>query len=574
MEKTMKPTPSRIKSIAAVLAAVICLQTAAHSETRKIAVLPFDKLNKEKNDELDTLVTGISETLSGALSTVDEFIIIDTNRIKRHILENAEFKQAIGEDYGKDMDKLREIAAGKLETDYIIYGSFQKIGNQIQINAKFMDVKTGKIMSGVSVYGRYPDEIFMLQEKLAREIMAGITGRPADQGNKISDYTSSTDNYDAYQCYIKGRAEQVKYNISSYARAVDYYTKALKFDPGYALAWAGLSEVHALWGFQVKYARGDWKPYLKLAVEEGRKAVKFGPTLYQAHRALAMSYLNNAEFGKSQESADEAYRLNSRDAETLQIMAQLKNFGYKEMAREGTESNRYIIQALEIDPELIIARWSLAHSYSMLGENKKAIGEFMKILAINPEHAPSLNSIALIYYDEADYSKCLEFALRAVKADPGTAHHHYILGLAYYRLNKADRAESALNDAIAIYPEYTEAIICLGHIYRQKQEHSAAIKLYQKALKNEPNNIEANFSMGLTYYDMKSWNQALFAFEKTVSFDPKHREAWNLIAACYRNLGQWEKAYNSYNRVLELEPGNSEARKLRDDSYNKWKSGK
>jgi hypothetical protein len=57
--------------------------------------MPFDKLNKEKNSELETLTVGISETLSGALSTVDNFIIIDSDRVKRHLLNNASFKQTI-----------------------------------------------------------------------------------------------------------------------------------------------------------------------------------------------------------------------------------------------------------------------------------------------------------------------------------------------------------------------------------------------------------------------------------------------------------------------------------------------
>ena len=75
---------------------ITLLQGALSAANYKIVVLPFDKLNKEKNAELDTLTVGISETLSGALSTVDNFVVIDSNRVKRHLLESAEFKQAIG----------------------------------------------------------------------------------------------------------------------------------------------------------------------------------------------------------------------------------------------------------------------------------------------------------------------------------------------------------------------------------------------------------------------------------------------------------------------------------------------
>ncbi len=576
-EITMKLKNFRIKPLIAALASVILFQTALIADTYKIVVLPFDKLNKEKNDELDTLVMGISDTLSGALSTVDGFIIIDAGRVKRHLLENAEFSMAIGSDGTKDMEKLRELAKDKLDSDYIISGSFQKIGGKIQLTAKFINVSSGKVMQGVSVNGKYPDEIFTLQEKLAREIMQKITGRSDEKGtsenDKIADYTQSTGNIDAYKNYIKGRAEQIKYDISDYPKAVDYYKKALKFDKKYALAWAGLSEVHALWGYQIKYANGDWEPYLKLAVEEGIKAVEFGPTLYQTHRALSMAYLNNSEFDKAQLYIDEAYRLNNRDAETLQIKAQLKNYGYAEMAKEGTESNQYIKLALEYNPELIIAKWSLAHSYSTVGNKQMALKEYMEVLDINPRHAPSLHSIALIYYDLQDYNNCINYAIKTVEADSKTAHHHYTLGLAYYQLKDWEKSEIALNDAVTIDPDYVNAIITLGLVYYNKAEYPMAISLYQKVLKKDPNNLLGNYNLGLAYYQQKNWNIAITTFQKTVQIDPNYVDAWYSMANCYWYMKQWEKAYNAYNKVLEIDPNNTEARKWRDDSFTKWKTG-
>jgi len=59
----MKPKKSRIKPLIAAIASIILFQAALVADTYKIVVLPFDKLNKEKNDELDTLVMGISDTL-------------------------------------------------------------------------------------------------------------------------------------------------------------------------------------------------------------------------------------------------------------------------------------------------------------------------------------------------------------------------------------------------------------------------------------------------------------------------------------------------------------------------------
>ncbi len=467
------------------------LQSSLSAENFKIVVLPFDKLNKEKNAELETLTVGISETLAGALSTVDNFVVIDSNRVKRHLLESAEFKQAIGVETG-DIENLRELTKDKLNADYIVYGSFNKIGNNIQLSAKFMNVSSGEVLKGSNVHGKYPDEIFNLQEQLAKDLTDKISGKSSSQQqNSIEEYSKSTGNYTAYQYYIKGRMEQIQYDVKNYPVAIENYKKALQYDPKYALAWAGLADVNALWGYQIQYAKGNSAPYLKIAIEHGKKAVEFGPNLYQTHRALSMAYLNNSDFDNAQKEIDEAYKLNKQDAETMQIMGQLKNYGYKDMGTEGTESYKYIMESLALNPELIIAKWSLAHSYSTINKNDLALKEYLGILNINPKHAPALHGIALIYYGMQDYEKAVEYAIRVVAADPKTAQHHYTLGLSYYQLKRWDEAIASFENAIKLDPKYEDAIYSIGSSYWFQNKWDKAVKYYNRVLEINPNNTEA-----------------------------------------------------------------------------------
>ncbi len=479
------------------------LQGALSAQSFKIVVLPFDKLNKEKNIELDTLKLGISETLSGALSTVENFVVVDTNRVRRHLLENAEFKQDIGVEAG-DIEKLREMSRDKLEADYLVYGSFNKIGKNIQLNAKFMNISTGEIVKGSNVHGKYPDEIFELQEQLAKDLTNKISGKTANQQqNRIEEYSKSTGNYTAYQFYIKGRMEQIQYDVKNYPIAVDYYNKALKYDPNYALAWAGLAEVNSLWGYQIQYAKGDYKTYLTIAIDQGKKAVQYGSNLYQTHRALSMAYLNNSEFANAQKSIDEAYKLNAKDSETMQIKAQLKNYGYKEMGKDGTESNRYIKESLALNPELIIAKWALAHSYSTIEKKDLALKEYLEILKINPKHAPALHGTALIYYGMKDYNNAEAYAIKTVAADPKTAQHHYTLGLSYYQLKKWNLAIPSFENAVKLNPTYEDAVYSIANCYWYQSKWEQANKYYKKVLEINPNNKEAAKWRDDTYNKMK-----------------------------------------------------------------------
>jgi len=478
-------------------------QAALSADNFKIVVLPFDKLNKEKNAELDTLTVGISETLSGALSTVETFVIIDSNRVKRHLLENAEFKLTIGVDSG-DIENLRELTKDKLNADFIVYGTFNKIGGNIQLSAKFMNISSGEVIKGSNVHGKYPDEIFNLQEKLAKDLTDKISGKSSSQQkNNIEEYSNSTGNFTAYQYYIKGRMEQIQYDVKNYPLAIENYKQALKYDPNYALAWAGLAEVNALWGYQIQYAKGNSAPYLKIAIEQGKKAVEFGPALYQTHRALSMAYLNNSDFDNAQKAIDEAYKLNKQDAETMQIMGQLKNYGYKDMGTEGTESYKYIMESLALNPELIIARWSLAHSYSTVNKNDLALKEYLEILMINPKHAPALHGIALIYYGMQDYNNAEFYAVKVVEADPKTAQHHYTLGLSYYQLKKWDPAIASFENAVKLDPKYEDAIYSIANSYWFQNKWEKAYQYYKRVVEINPGNTEAAKWRDDSYSKMK-----------------------------------------------------------------------
>ncbi len=471
-----------------LLLALLAGSFPADANPLRIVVLPFDKLNKEKDSDLETLTSGISETLAGALSNVQNFIIIDSARVKRYLLDNEEFNQAIGVDSGKNMDNLRKLARDKLEGDYIIYGSFHRIAKQINLNARFLKINDGTIVKAAAVHGEYPDRIFDLQEDLAKKLIGAINGRvESAQDRKITDYITSTEDYTAYQYYIKGRMEHIKYSTADYPRALELYQMAVDKDPNFALAWSGMSEVNALWGYQILYAGGNFKEKLDTAIRQGQKAVELGPNLYQTHRALSVAYLNSSDFENSRRAIEPAYRLNPADPEILWVKASLVNYGFKGMGTPGSEANNYILKALEINPDLIVARWALAHSLSTLNRLDESLAEYNKILRINQSHSQSLHAVALIYYNKNDYRNSVRYALQAVNADPEVPQHHYTLGLGYYQLKEWSGSESALKQAISRKADYTDAIFTLAGTYYNRAMYREARDTYADVLRYNPN---------------------------------------------------------------------------------------
>ncbi len=475
-----------------IIVALLIPGIAFTNKNYRIVVLPFDKINKEKNLELETLSVGISETLSGALSNINNFIVIDSFRVKKYLIQNAEFNQAVGAESDKSIERLRKLAQEKLEGDYIVYGSFYKIGNKINLDAKFLNVQSGVVLKAASVHGAYPDKIFELQEDLAKKLTGAINGNVNErQTESMNEFISSTSSYEAYQYYIQARVEHLKYDVRDYPRAVNLYKKAIGKDPKFAMAWAGMSEVKALWSYQIKYAGGEYKTLLDQATQEGKTAVELGQNLYQTHRALSLAYVNNDDFENARKIIQRAYELNSRDPEILFVKATVVNYGYKDMATPGKESYKFIMECLNINPELIIARWSYAFSLYTLGKEDEALAEYEKILKINQRHAPSLHTIALIYYHKKDYLSSIQFAKRAAESDPDTPQHHYTLGLSYYGNRNWVEAEIALREAIKRKPGYLDAIYTLGGALYMQSRYKEARDAYAQVEKIKPGYLEA-----------------------------------------------------------------------------------
>jgi tetratricopeptide (TPR) repeat protein len=94
----------------------------------------------------------------------------------------------------------------------------------------------------------------------------------------------------AYELYLKGRT--LFYRRGRALRlAGDCFEQAVRLDPDYAQAWAGLSETYTTIGY---YGLARPEASMPKALEAARRAVTLNPSLPEAHNALAIASLAGA----------------------------------------------------------------------------------------------------------------------------------------------------------------------------------------------------------------------------------------------------------------------------------------
>ena len=131
-----------------------------------IAVLPFQS-NTGDQDIDAILTTGTSETIVTDLSNIEEIEVIERARIVEAMKEIA-----LGMT-GMVDEKTAQRAGMLVGSQYILMGHWQKSGIQIRVNARLVEVETGKIIASIKETGD-ENNLFDLQDNISEQILSNL----------------------------------------------------------------------------------------------------------------------------------------------------------------------------------------------------------------------------------------------------------------------------------------------------------------------------------------------------------------------------------------------------------------
>ena len=129
------------------------------------------------------------------------------------------------------------------------------------------------------------------------------------------------------------------------------------------------------------------------------------------------------------------------------------------MARESAD------RALNLDPDLPEAHLALGMYYYSILDFNDALSEFSTAEKYQPDNSDLLTSIAGVKRRQGDFTGALEMYIRALKYDPRAHLKVFDTALTYSLLRKYPEAESYLNDAISIAPDWPLPYIYKAWLY-------------------------------------------------------------------------------------------------------------
>ena len=132
-----------------------------------VAVVPFSNISGRPDD--DWIGTGIAETVTADLGQLGGLSVVGREALLDAVSDDGLDAARVLTDEGRVRDVARELGAS-----WIVTGGFQRLGDQLRITARIVDVETGTARETAKVDGRL-DEIFALQDQIVAQLLGDLT---------------------------------------------------------------------------------------------------------------------------------------------------------------------------------------------------------------------------------------------------------------------------------------------------------------------------------------------------------------------------------------------------------------
>jgi serine/threonine-protein kinase len=323
-----------------------------------IAVLPLVNANNDPNT--DYLSDGITESLINSLSQIPELRVMARSTAFRY--------------KGKELDPQK--IGRELGVSAVLTGRVLQRDDTLTIQVDLVDTSDGSQLWGEQ-YNRKISDILVVQQSIAREVSEKLrlklSGEQKEQVAKR--YTDSTE---AYELYLRGRYQWNRRTPDALMKGIDYFQQAIKTDPNYALAYAGLADSYNVLSTNTVRPPKEAFPKAKEAAE---RALALDDTLAEAHTSLAfIKTVYEWDWPGAEKEFKRAIELNPNysNAHYWYGFAHLLSMGRVD------EANAEIKRALGLDPFSLIINTNLGRTYLIARQYDRAIEQYRKTLEMDP----------------------------------------------------------------------------------------------------------------------------------------------------------------------------------------------
>jgi len=335
-------------------------RASARKIDKSIAVLPFQNLSDEKENAY--FADGMQDDILTNLSKIGDLKVISRTSVMSY--------RGGGTRNAREIGKMLGVAT-------LLEGSVRRIGSRVRVNVQLIDANNDEHIWAED-YDRDLTDVFAIQTDLAQKIASALRAKLSPNEKARLD-RRPTQNPDAYLLFLQAHdyASQREMFRDTSLKAEPLFEQAIKLDPNFALAFAGLSMVES-WLYHTSDPVPARREKARLNADE---ALRLQPDLPEGRLALGFSYYYG---DRNYERALAEFDISKRGLPN-ESQAYLAIGSIQRRQGKWAESNASLEKAATLDPKNTNILMNLCYSYMGQRDFEAADKTVDRLIATSPQ---------------------------------------------------------------------------------------------------------------------------------------------------------------------------------------------
>jgi TolB-like protein/Tfp pilus assembly protein PilF len=516
---------------------------------KSIAVLPFQNLSDEKENAY--FADGMQDDILTNLSKIGDLKVISRTSVMSY--------------RGDGMRNAREIGKA-LGVATLLEGSVRRIGNRVRVNVQLINAKNDEHIWAED-YDRDLTDVFAIQTDLAQKIASALQAKLSPNEKARLD-RRPTQNPDAYLLFVQAHdyANRAEMFRDTSLKAEPLFEQAIKLDPNFSLAFAGLSMVES-WVYHSFDPTPGRREKARLNADE---ALRLQPDLPEGHLALGFSYYyGDRDYERALAEFDIARRDLPNESQAYFAIGSIQR-------RQGkwAESTANLEKAATLDPKNTNVLMNLTFSYMAQRDFETADKIVDRVIAASPQ---SFQARGLKGFMAVKWKGDLSVAEKVFSSIPPATDPDGLMTMARFWVLRLQRkfpealqvvqqfsGEALSNTTTAPCPKaFLEGEICLlqGDEAKARTAFEQARVVSDQLLREAPADAARHGQHGLILAALGEKQQAIAEGKRAVELLPESEDAFDgpqitaVLAQIYAWTGEFDEAFRLVDHLLVVPNG-------------------
>lgn len=323
----------------------------------------------------------------------------------------------------------------ELGVRFLLGGSVRRAGNRIRTTVELVNV-ADQIQVWTESYDSNLSDILQLQSDVAHSVAERVlrTMLPS------ASFRGTAIDAQAYDHYLRARFLWNRRTEADIARALDHFERAIKLEPSYAAAHAGLADCFSLLA-SLQFAVMRPSEAMPKARAAAARALELDTGLAQAHTSAgAVCLFYDWDFEAARKMFERALELNPGYATGRQWYAE-----YLATCERLDDSIEELGRARALDPLSLVTRSAVEATRYFQRRYDEVIELARATLEMEPNFAVAYFQLGRAYVQQGDFRSAIAELDRAYKLSGESAGFGMMLGYAHAAAGHRRRAQQMLD---------------------------------------------------------------------------------------------------------------------------------